>query len=752
MNFLVRGWYSMYGADTWDKFKASPGPGYGQSSLGYLTLGGGALPIPSAFGPGDGQVDGLYVIISPEPSTLAVTGLGAVCLWLFRRRGPRPTATPRTPNSLRLLVIFAALSSTASVTCAQGLINWANTGSTLISVNGASMPVAVSPQTTYYFGLFIAPYGTAAPSWGSPGINDPDWQNVVAYTMNSTAAAGAGRLLNPGTATVPGYAPGTTVNFIVRGWQSFTGGADWPAAKPGLLAYGQSGLGFLPLGGGPFPTPNAFGVGVGQIAGLYWMPEPSSMALTGLGAVCLWWFRYRPRLTRRTPSSPKLLTIFAALCSTASLTCAQGLINWNNTRSTLISSGGQPIPVRTSEANTFYFGLFIAPHGTPAPWPWVVSDPNWQYVVDYTTNHTAMAGAGRMQNPGMTTVPGFPPGSTVSFLIRFWQSPTAGADWPAARPALYNYGESPIGSVILGGGALPAPSAFGIGPGQIGGFGNVWIPEPSTVALIGIGLAFVLFSRRRRRATQHPSDFLKLLLVMATFLSTASVTFSQGTMLWNNTSSTLISYWGAPMPPATSPATTFHFGLFIAPNGTPAPDLLDWDDPNWENVVSYTMNNTAAAGAGRLQNPGTVTVADYSAGSTINFIIRGWRSETGGADWAAARPGIHDYAQSDLGSVILGGGAFPVWNAFGTIQQPGIRQVDGFSFLIPIPEPSSVALVGLGALACVFSRRRFPFGHRSVCPPNATGASWSSRRSNGIALANQSLIPRIVCVSSRRDE
>ena len=79
------------------------------------------------------------------------------------------------------------------------------------------MPVRYSEATTYHFGLFIAPVGTPAPAtnwaWGV-GIDDPNWQFVAAYTMNSTAAAGAGRLQNPGIATVLGYAAGTNVNFI----------------------------------------------------------------------------------------------------------------------------------------------------------------------------------------------------------------------------------------------------------------------------------------------------------------------------------------------------------------------------------------------------------------------------------------------------------------------------------------------------------------------------------------------------------
>ncbi|HEX5221262.1 MAG TPA: immunoglobulin domain-containing protein, partial [Verrucomicrobiae bacterium] len=112
------------------------------------------------------------------------------------------------------------------------------------------------------------PLGTPPPT----GIYDPNWQFVAAYTMNSTAAAGAGRMQNPGTATVVGYESGTSVNFIVRAWHSTTGGDNWQDALPGLTIFGHSALGTATLGGqspgGPnYSTPAAFGSGAGQIGG-----------------------------------------------------------------------------------------------------------------------------------------------------------------------------------------------------------------------------------------------------------------------------------------------------------------------------------------------------------------------------------------------------------------------------------------------------------------------------------------------------
>jgi len=191
---------------------------------------------------------------------------------------------------MKKLLTLVALACATSFASAQGLINWANSSTTLISANGVSMPFSSSPATTFNFGLFIAALGTSAPS----AIDDPNWQFVPAYTINSTAAAGAGRMLNPGIATITGFTPGTSVNFIVRAWQSSSGGNDWAAARPGLTALGTSALGTVLLGGGAIGTPTAFGVGVGQIGGFnVVVPEPSSMALAGLGAASLLLFRRR---------------------------------------------------------------------------------------------------------------------------------------------------------------------------------------------------------------------------------------------------------------------------------------------------------------------------------------------------------------------------------------------------------------------------------------------------------------------------
>lgn len=203
---------------------------------------------------------------------------------------------------------------------------------------------------------------------------------------------------------------------------------------------------------------------------------------------------------------------------------------------------------------------------------------------------------------------------------------------------------------------------------------------------------------------------MKKILTLAVLVgATAVSSFGQGTLLWNNTSGTLVSLDGSSAPARVSPATTLNFGIFIAPIGTAAPaaGLAGLSDPNWQFAGAYGLNSTAVSGVGRMQNPGQAAIAGFTAGTSVNFIIRAWQVGAGGvaAEWATARNSLSYVGTSSLGFLVLGGGAIPDSSAWGTTSSATVQQVGGFN-VVPVPEPSSMVLAGLGAASLLLFRRR----------------------------------------------
>jgi len=195
----------------------------------------------------------------------------------------------------RLFTVLSVFLATAP-TFAQGLVNFFNTPTTLVSVNYEVIITGV-PQS-YYFGLLTSPVG--ANTFTFSGI----------YGTN-TGVAG---LFSGGTGVVvDGWAPGAARDFQVVGWGYIMGHDYDPAWINGpwhvgqTIDFGVSEIGTGVAGGvtssGTLASLDIFGGATGIQGGFNitrgaLVPEPGSLSLAVLGAGFLVVFRFR--LSRRT--------------------------------------------------------------------------------------------------------------------------------------------------------------------------------------------------------------------------------------------------------------------------------------------------------------------------------------------------------------------------------------------------------------------------------------------------------------------
>jgi len=167
---------------------------------------------------------------------------------------------------------------------AQGTVNFANAGV------GLNAPVFHSDGQTKLSGATFASELLAGPSSGSMA-------QVGAFGAFLTGG-GAG-FFNAGVVTIPTVGNGATGWFEVIAWDTTLGGTTSGATADQAFAYSQThgdiwgaSAVFSTTTGGPTPTPPATLLGLTSFT-LNAVPEPSSLALVGLGAAALTILRRR---------------------------------------------------------------------------------------------------------------------------------------------------------------------------------------------------------------------------------------------------------------------------------------------------------------------------------------------------------------------------------------------------------------------------------------------------------------------------
>jgi len=145
---------------------------------------------------------------------------------------------------------------------------------------------------------------------------------------------------------------------------------------------------------------------------------------------------------------------------------------------------------------------------------------------------------------------------------------------------------------------------------------------------------------------------------------------------------------------------TYYFGLLTAASAA-GPFTF----------TALYATNTAASTGGRLAGGNGIQVPGWAAGTAMSYEIAGWDASLGhnfNASWLTTPPtatgffGVSPVATGTAGGVDATGNALPPYNLFGGAT--GIPA--GFTLVNAVPEPSSMALAGLGAAALLIFRRR----------------------------------------------
>ncbi len=201
---------------------------------------------------------------------------------------------------MKKVISFLFISTFTLGALGQGLVNFLNNSTTLISYRDTGQPIPSGIGGTYRFALLSAPSGTTdAHQFTFTGV----------YATNQNVA---GRIAGGVGLQLSGWAPGETRAFLIVGWDATVAGPTFNPAwmLPGYYftesgffqgpAAGRFGVSAIApagvAGGGPQSLPNlvVFGGSQGIPDGfLIGVPEPAALAFFGIIAGAIWIFRRR---------------------------------------------------------------------------------------------------------------------------------------------------------------------------------------------------------------------------------------------------------------------------------------------------------------------------------------------------------------------------------------------------------------------------------------------------------------------------
>jgi hypothetical protein len=232
----------------------------------------------------------------------------------------------------------------------------------------------------------------------------------------------------------------------------------------------------------------------------------------------------------------------------------------------------------------------------------------------------------------------------------------------------------------------------------------------------------------------------KLVLTFVCMLAISGAAFAQGYVNWSlsftyvtvQTNATVYSplFGGgaASGTQGTSASTPggFYYALLYQPSGTVG--VLDssvwdgtWKSAAYNGVAFVGTNNTANLGRINVVGGGNSVLVPWANGTTNNIIAVGWSANLGGswlvvsnelANWSTLQGGFMGqnvfFGETTLGYInpnLTSPGTPIVASAPGSAGLP-IYSLNTQLYLMPVPEPATFALVGLGGLSLLLFRRR----------------------------------------------
>jgi hypothetical protein len=187
----------------------------------------------------------------------------------------------------------------------QGFLTWGNNptgfrapiygpapGATTLSVSGQSS-LGTPSGATVYSGPLLSGTGYTFAIYAGPAAaaDSSALTLLVSTTFRTGTGALPNGLVNGGTVTVPGVAPGNPAKFQIRVWDLSTGATyDAAAIRGASPVITSAALGGIDTAGNIVSTPATTGW---TSFNIYAVPEPSTFVLAGLGAASLLIFRRR---------------------------------------------------------------------------------------------------------------------------------------------------------------------------------------------------------------------------------------------------------------------------------------------------------------------------------------------------------------------------------------------------------------------------------------------------------------------------